>query len=160
MRRRGAAAAILWVLVAAAGPAASLAVGGLGWCLAMGAMALGAPEPLNAVVGYLALTNAVLAVFNLVPAFPLDGGRILRSLLWGWKNDLRRATRISSGIGTGFGLLMIGLGIVRALWAADWLGGIWWVLLGLFVRSARAIASLGRESMIILRPPTLKLTAA
>ncbi len=135
------------LLVAAAGPAASLAVGVLGWCLVMAVMALGAPEPLSAVIGYLALTNAVLALFNLVPAFPLDGGRILRSLLWGWKNDLRRATRISSVIGTGFGLLMIGLGLLRAFWARDWIGGIWWVLLGLFVRSAAA----GAWEQLLLR---------
>lgn len=135
------------LMVAAAGPAVSLAVGGLGWGLATAAMALGAPEPLSAVVGYLALTNAILALFNLVPAFPLDGGRILRSLLWGWKNDLRRATRISSLIGTGFGYLMIGLGLLRAFWASDWVGGIWWVLLGLFVRSAAA----GAWQQLLLR---------
>jgi Zn-dependent protease/CBS domain-containing protein len=126
------------LLVAAAGPAASLAVGGAGWGLAVGAMALEAPTPLSAVLGYLALTNAVLALFNLVPSFPLDGGRILRSLLWHWKNDLRGATRISSSIGAGFGYLMIGLGLLRALWASDWIGGVWWVLLGLFIRSAAA----------------------
>lgn len=135
------------LLVAAAGPAASLAVGGIGWGLTMGAMALGAPAPLSAVLGYLALTNAVLALFNLVPAFPLDGGRILRSLLWHWKNDLRGATRISSRIGAGFGYLLIGLGILRAVWASDWIGGFWWVLLGLFVRSAAA----GAWQQLLLR---------
>ncbi len=135
------------LMVAAAGPAMSLAVGGLGWGLVMAVMALGAPEPLSAVLGYLAITNAILALFNLVPAFPLDGGRILRSLLWGWKNDLRRATRISSGIGTAFGYLMIGLGLLRAVWASDWIGGIWWVLLGLFVRSAAA----GAWQQLLLR---------
>jgi len=135
------------LLVAAAGPAASLVVGGAGWFLVTALMALGAPAPLSAVIGYLALTNAVLALFNLVPAFPLDGGRILRSLLWSWKGDLRRATRISTGIGTGFGYLMIGLGILRALWSSDWVGGIWWVLLGLFVRSAAS----GAYQQLLLR---------
>lgn len=135
------------LLVAAAGPAASLVIGGAGWFLVTALMAFGAPAPLSAVIGYLALTNAVLALFNLVPAFPLDGGRILRSLLWSWKGDLRRATRISTGIGTGFGYLMIGLGVLRALWSSDWVGGIWWVLLGLFVRSAAS----GAYQQLLLR---------
>lgn len=135
------------LLVAVAGPVASLGVAGAGWAALAGLTVLGVPEPVVAVVGYLALTNAVLAVFNLVPAFPLDGGRILRSLLWGWKNDLRGATRISSGIGTAFGYLLIGLGLVRAFWASDYIGGFWWVLLGLFVRSAAA----GAYQQLLLR---------
>jgi len=134
-------------VVAAAGPAASLAVAGAGWGAMLGATALGAPGPLTAVIGYLALTNAILAAFNLIPAFPLDGGRILRSLLWGWRGDLRRATRISSAVGAGFGFLLIGLGILRAAWAGDYVGGIWWVLLGLFVRGAAA----GAYQQLLLR---------
>jgi len=135
------------LLVAAAGPAASLAVGGAGWGMLMAATASGAPAPASAVIGYLALTNGVLALFNLVPAFPLDGGRVLRSLLWGWTGDLRRATRISSGVGAAFGFLLVGLGLLRALWAADLMGGLWWVLLGLFVRNAAA----GAWQQLLLR---------
>ena len=135
------------LLVAAAGPAVSLAVGGAGWGMMVVATAAGAPAPLSAVIGYLALINGVLALFNLVPAFPLDGGRVLRSLLWGWTGDLRRATRISSVIGAGFGFLLIGLGLLRALWGADLVGGLWWVLLGLFVRNAAA----GAWQQLLLR---------
>jgi CBS domain-containing protein len=65
------------------------------------------------VIKYLAWINGILAVFNLVPAFPLDGGRILRAALWGWKNDLRWATRIAAGIGSGFGLFLIFMGILQ-----------------------------------------------
>lgn len=135
------------LLVAAAGPAVSLVVGGAGWGLVMAALAFGAPAPLISVIGYLALTNATLALFNLVPAFPLDGGRILRSFLWSWKGDLRRATRISSAIGAGFGVLLIGLGLLRGFWASDWMGGVWWVLLGLFVRGAAS----GSYQQLLLR---------
>ena len=135
------------LLVAAAGPAVSLVVGAAGWGLVMAALAFGAPAPLSVVIGYLALTNATLALFNLVPAFPLDGGRILRSFLWSWKGDLLRATRISSAIGSGFGVLLIGLGLLRAFWASDWMGGVWWVLLGLFVRGAAS----GSYQQLLLR---------
>lgn len=135
------------LLVASAGPAASLGVAGAGWGLTAVATALQAPPALTAMIGYLALTNAVLALFNLVPAFPLDGGRILRSLLWGWRHDLRQATRISSAIGTAFGFVLIALGILRAFRGGDVMGGVWWVLLGLFVRHAAA----GAYQQILLR---------
>jgi Zn-dependent protease/CBS domain-containing protein len=129
--------------IAIAGPAASLALAGAGWTVAvLGGMndplSSASPflGPLLSVVAYLALMNAVLAVFNLIPAFPLDGGRILRSLLWSTLGDLRRSTRIASGIGSGFGILLIGLGILRVVWSGDFVGGVWWCLLGLFVRHA------------------------
>jgi Zn-dependent protease/CBS domain-containing protein len=92
------------------------------------------PE-IAAVLGYLALINAIVVAFNLVPAFPLDGGRVLRSILWGAKQDLRAATRITSTIGAGFGLLMIGLGVVTVV-SGEFLAGLWWGLLGLFLYNA------------------------
>ena len=70
------------------------------------------------------MLNLVLAIFNMVPAFPLDGGRVLRSILWGWRDDLRWATRLASRIGTGFGYVLLGLRRVdRALfWQIPWGG--------------------------------------
>ena len=79
--------------------------------------------------------NALLAMFNLLPAFPLDGGRILRSILWGAKQDLQWATRVSAGIGSGFGIVLIFLGIFRVL-GGNVIGGVWWFLIGLFLRGA------------------------
>lgn len=122
-------------VIAAAGPAASFAI-----ALACGGAGLlggaaGLPAPAVTVLFHLAFLNALLAVFNLVPAFPLDGGRILRSVLWGWKNSLRWATRVSSAIGAAFGLLLIGLGIILFLWGQI-ASGFWLFLLGLFVRNA------------------------
>jgi Zn-dependent protease/CBS domain-containing protein len=121
-------------VIAAAGPAASF-----GLALACGGLYLagnveGWPPPLTAVLGYLGLLNGALALFNLIPAFPLDGGRLLRAILWGWRGSLRQATRISAGIGSGFGLLLIGLGVVSVLNGV--LSGVWLFVLGLFVRNA------------------------
>jgi CBS domain-containing protein len=93
------------------------------------------PEPVGAVLLYLASINGLLGVFNLLPAFPLDGGRILRSALWRIKGNLRWATRVASFIGAGFGAGMIFLGIVTFV-GGNVLGGIWWFLIGLFLRNA------------------------
>lgn len=91
--------------------------------------------PINGVVQYLAYINGLLAFFNLVPAFPLDGGRVLRSILWGWKKNLRWATRISSKIGSGFGILLIVLGAYQFL-RGNFIGGMWWFLIGMFLQGA------------------------
>ena len=69
------------------------------------------PQPVWGVLEYLGWLNIVLAVFNLIPAFPLDGGRVLRSILWAVKGDLRWATRIAAALGSGFGMLLIVLGL-------------------------------------------------
>lgn len=87
------------------------------------------------VIQYLALINLVLAIFNLMPAFPLDGGRMLRAGLWYWKKDLRAATRLASRIGSGFGLGMMILGGISFIQGAV-IGGMWWFLIGAFLRGA------------------------
>jgi predicted transcriptional regulator len=97
--------------------------------------ATGWPLPVNAVIGYLAWLNLVLAGFNLIPAFPLDGGRVLRSILWHVKGNARWATRIASAVGSGFGMFLIVLGIIYFLGGA-FVQGIWYFLIGLFIRSA------------------------
>lgn len=99
--------------------------------------ASGAPVAVVGVTEYLAFINMLLAAFNLVPAFPLDGGRMMRAALWYWKGDLRWATRVASDAGSGFGFLLIALGLVNLL-GGNWVGGIWYGLIGLFIRGAAA----------------------
>jgi Zn-dependent protease len=89
----------------------------------------------SGVIRYLGLINGVLAVFNLIPAFPLDGGRILRAALWSWKDNIKWATRTASQIGSGFGVFLIIMGAANVLWG-DFIGGMWWFLIGMFLRGA------------------------
>jgi Zn-dependent protease/predicted transcriptional regulator len=117
--------------VAIVGPAASavLAVlfGGATWATDR----LGADPLVVAVLGYIAVLNLVLAVFNLVPAAPLDGGRVLRAALWAWRGDRFTAAVWSARAGRGFGILLAVLGVVSLLDGSA--SGLWWVLLGWFV---------------------------
>ncbi len=115
--------------IAAVGPLVSLALAGL-FYLAASAEVLGASA--RAVARYLAFINLALAVFNLVPAFPLDGGRILRGLLWRHSGKAR-ATRMAAGAGTFFAYFLIVSGALR-LFKGDGIGGIWYVLIGWFLK--------------------------
>lgn len=121
--------------MAIAGPLASVVIG----LSCIGIMNFGIragwPSPPIMVLNYLGMINIILAIFNTLPAFPLDGGRVLRSILWGWKKNLHWATRVSSFIGSGFGLMLIFLGIF-SVFAGGVVGGIWWALIGLFLRNA------------------------
>jgi Zn-dependent protease/CBS domain-containing protein len=132
--------------MAIAGPIASLLIAVVCWVLAT-LLARTAPAPVTVVLAYLALLNLALAIFNLIPAFPLDGGRVLRSLLWARWKSLRRATRVAARIGSGFGVLLIIAGVVSVLFG-DIIQGIWWFLIGLFVRSA---ASSSYQQVLIRR---------
>jgi len=126
-------------LMAMAGPIASVVLGLGFYGLYQVSKASGWSKPVIGVIGYLGFINGLLAAFNLIPGFPLDGGRILRSILWGWKNNLRWATRIASKIGAGFGLVLILLGALNVL-RGELVGGMWWVLIGLFLRNAATMS--------------------
>jgi Zn-dependent protease/CBS domain-containing protein len=117
--------------MAAAGPAVSLALAGLFYACA--ALPFVGPST-AAVARYLALINLMLAVFNLVPAFPLDGGRLLRGALWGSMGKAR-ATRIASGAGTFFAFFLMFAGVFSLL-NGDSLGGLWYILIGWFLKDA------------------------
>jgi Zn-dependent protease len=81
--------------------------------LAQAATAAGAGVPVVGVLAYLASITVILALFDLVPAFPLDGGRVLRAVLWCWKGDLRWATRAASWVGGAFAVALIAFGVCR-----------------------------------------------
>lgn len=122
-------------VIAGAGPAASL--------LLAGAFLVGGPVVLIAtssvaaasVAMWLAQVNLVVALFNLIPAFPLDGGRVLRSILWWWRKDLLAATKVSSWIGQAFGFAMIAAGAIGVVVTGDpW--KLWLSFVGIFLRNA------------------------
>lgn len=126
-------------LMAVAGPISSLVLAALFFLLVEAAGQFNAPDAIVGVFGYLAYANGILALFNLVPAFPLDGGRMLRAGLWAWRGDIGWATRIAAGAGNLFGILLIFLGIVEIL-RGNFVGGVWQFLIGTFLRSAAAMA--------------------
>lgn len=125
------------LLVAVAGPLASLVLAGLFYVLH--ATLPGAPPEVLATLGYLASINLILAIFNLIPGFPLDGGRVLRALLWQILGSQRRATRIASNIGQGVGYLFIILGLLEAFLLGQFIAGILLAGVGWFLQmSAQA----------------------
>ncbi|MFW6129079.1 MAG: site-2 protease family protein [Candidatus Aminicenantaceae bacterium] len=91
-------------------------------------------EPFGASAFYLGIINIVLAVFNLLPGFPMDGGRVLRSIVWKITGDLRKATRVASLSGQGFSFLFIFIGILQIFWGN--LSGLWLIFIGWFLYSA------------------------
>jgi len=122
-------------LMAAAGPLSSVVLAGLLHLVFRAGGKIGWPGPVNAVLQYYVWLNLVLAAFNLVPAFPLDGGRILRSILWAVKGNLRWATRVASRLGAAFGLFLIVVGVINFV-GGSFIGGLWYCLIGMFIRGA------------------------
>ena len=119
-------------LIAAVGPVSSLVLGGL---LAVAGSVIGQPQ-IAALVNWLAYVNIALAIFNLIPGFPMDGGRILRALLWAIRGDSFKATRTAAFVGRSFGYLLIAFGVITALEGSGLLGGLWLALIGWFLSNA------------------------
>lgn len=132
--------------ITAIGPGISLAAAVLFALIAFGLLALDAPELVVGVPVWLAIINASLAVFNLLPAFPLDGGRVLRAWLWRRRNDRVSATRTAAAVGRAFGYGMIALGLLEFALVAS-IGGLWFVFLGWFLLGAAR----AEESQTLLR---------
>ncbi|WP_195822680.1 site-2 protease family protein [Roseobacter sp. MH60115] len=131
------AAVEFWV--ALAGPAMSLALALGFWILAQLSEMLAAATPVSMVLGYLALINLILALFNLVPAFPLDGGRVLRAYLWHRKGDVLAATETAAQSGRVFAYVLMGFGLV-ALFNGAMVAGLWQIMIGFFVLMAARAA--------------------
>jgi len=123
-------------LITFVGPLTSLVLGAV-FFLASVVVGGGAhPGLLPATLSWLGYINLTLGVFNLVPAFPLDGGRLLQSLIWLRTGDRQRATRIAARIGMGFAYLLIAYGLATFVFAGSLIGGVWSVFLGWFLLSA------------------------
>lgn len=119
--------------IAGAGPATSIVIAAVAIAIALASS--GRNEYVEAVASYLGFINAILAAFNLLPGFPLDGGRVLRSLVWGRTRSFRRATEVASGVGVafGYGLIFAGLGFMLFGYLIN---GIWFAFIGWFLISA------------------------
>lgn len=131
-------------LIAAAGPAVSLLLGlmFLVLCLLLPATALPG-EVAVASCRWLGTINLALAVFNLFPGFPLDGGHVLRAAVWAWTGSLERATQVAAVLGKVFAAGLIALGILIALGSQNALNGLWLVFVGWFVLGAARSSSIG-----------------
>jgi Zn-dependent protease len=153
--------------VAVAGPLVTLLI--CGACLGAGMLLSNSSEALDsarfdavagetsgvlAVLGWLALINAALLVFNLVPAFPLDGGRIARAIAWWRTGDRTRATRFAARLGRGFSFVLIGVGALLLL-QGDLIGGVWLALIGLFLGQAARQAEM--QTMVTSRIEGLRV---
>ena len=121
-------------LIAIVGPLASLAIGGIFYGLHL---LLQAHQLLAAFTLWLAMINVILAVFNLIPGFPLDGGRIFRAVVWQRTHNFHRATSIATKVGRGIALVFIIGGIATIIFAHQlWFYGLWFVFIGWFLHDA------------------------
>lgn len=93
-------------------------------------------DPVAVVLRYLGILNTALAVFNLLPGFPLDGGRLLRAAVWGATGSLRTGTRVATRAGRGLGLLLMAVGFLGILGGGGFIGGLWMVFIGWFLMQA------------------------
>jgi Zn-dependent protease/predicted transcriptional regulator len=159
-------------LMALAGPVSSVVLGGIFLGIFWAVTAASVYAPVGGVFQWLGWLNLILAVFNMIPAFPLDGGRVFRSILWAAKKDLRWSTRVAAAFGSGFGMLLIILGLLAFITGA-FITGIWYFLIGLFVRSAAQMSyrqvlirrALGGETVTrfmepnpVVVPPSISVT--
>jgi Zn-dependent protease/CBS domain-containing protein len=135
------------LLMALAGPGASLGLAALFYMLWW--RSLGIAGPVHALAGWLAWINLMLALFNLIPGFPLDGGRVLRAIVWGLTGDSRRATVIAAGVGrlVAFGFIFYG---VWQIFGGNWADGLWIAFIGWFLDGAatRSVQHLAVENLM------------
>lgn len=139
--------------IAIVGPLTSLAVGAL-FAVLWAALRGPAPEE-AAIAGYLAFINGVIAAFNMLPGFPLDGGRVFRSIVWVRKRNLLKATRTASRMGEYVAYALMAAGAIQFLFG-NVVGGVWMVLIGVFLRGA----STASYEQMVLQTALQGVTAA
>jgi Zn-dependent protease len=118
--------------IALAGPAASFALAIIFWSAHSVALLMDMPELIRAPLSYMAWANMVLGLFNLLPAFPMDGGRVMRAVLWKSIGDQLKATQRATAIGSVLAYVLIGLGLVDVALSGQF-GALWIVIIGLFI---------------------------
>jgi Zn-dependent protease/predicted transcriptional regulator len=121
--------------IAGVGPVSSLVIAGMFWLIAWGGDQVGWPVAVTGVAAYLAFINLALAIFNLLPGFPLDGGRLFRAAVWKYSGDLTKATRWASNGGKVLGYALMAFGVFN-FFAGNLIGGLWMLFIGWFVRLA------------------------
>ena len=144
------AASEFWMAIA--GPIASALMGllFLGFARATGwRPESGTPAPLPAGLVWLGYINVALALFNMIPGYPLDGGRVLRAVVWGINHNLVRATKITAGVGQFIAIAFIGFGFFR-FFSAGSFGGLWLAFIGWFLSDAAAASRAGAEVSVAL----------
>jgi len=137
--------------IAIAGPVVTLVIAAI--CIGLGALISSPSEVIEssqfddttsgatlAVLGYLASINIIVLVFNLIPGFPLDGGRIARAIAWKITGDRNRATRFAGTLGRFVGWALVGFGVFMAVAWDDLIGGIWFAFIGFFLAQAAGSA--------------------
>jgi Zn-dependent protease/CBS domain-containing protein len=125
--------------MAIAGPLMSFFLSLLFFLLTKVLNSFGSPRYLLSIFEYLSILNLVVGLFNLVPGFPLDGGRILRAALWSWFKDLKKATGIASALGKGFAFFLITVGLLSLILGSV-ISGMWFIFIGLFLQEAAEIS--------------------
>jgi Zn-dependent protease/CBS domain-containing protein len=130
--------------IAVVGPLTSFVLAGIFWGLGL-LLKNFTPSLIAVVVGYLAWINLILGIFNLVPGFPLDGGRLLRAFLWWKTGSITRATRVASDFGKGFAVAIMILGGLQ-IFAGQLINGLWFIFIGMFLRG---MSSRGYEELVI-----------
>ena len=155
--------------IAAVGPATSLALAAIFAIANTLLAAAGASPLLVTLAAWLALINFILGLFNLLPGFPLDGGRLLRAILWRIGHERDRATIRAAAVGEVVGTLMIAAGLFLVIFGRDLVGGLWMMFLGSILRGAaaserrhveiiRPLVGLTVGDLMSPRPPTLPAT--
>jgi len=132
--------------IAFVGPLTSLVLGVLFTALSL--LVVGPKTPLGTATQYLGMANLILGVFNLLPAYPLDGGRVLHALAWRWTKDRFRATQIASNVGRVMAIAFIGCGAFSALYSGAGFGaGLWLIFIGWFLLQAGGAERMQAELM-------------
>ncbi|MCK5308696.1 MAG: site-2 protease family protein [Zetaproteobacteria bacterium] len=121
--------------IAIAGPIASGVLAILFWLIKEGLTAMALFPLVASVCSYLVIINIVVVIFNMIPGFPLDGGRVLRAIWWMKSGDLQRATMVAGRVGKGFALFLIFFGILQTF-TGNIIGGLWMVFIGIFLQQA------------------------